>query len=154
MFTNLICSDPLLRGEELYTQLGFFVQSILADRYIHRRELRLVSLESLSSVEYGVKKIFLIFFLTGRYRGLNLRENKVNSVDFIHLFTEFLTKILPILIKFNKIFHENVVDFTFKDKIHCRLFSLIFLSQIPAKNFTKFRLFHQKQQEISFFSPL
>ena len=39
---------PLLRGEELYTQMGFFVQSILAARYIHRRELRLVSLESLS----------------------------------------------------------------------------------------------------------
>ena len=41
---------PLLRGEELYTQMGFFVQTILADRYIHRRESRLVSLESLSSV--------------------------------------------------------------------------------------------------------
>ena len=78
----------------------------------------------------------------------------MNSVDFIHLFSEFLTKISPILIKFTKIFHENVVDFTFKDKIHGRLFSLNFLSQIPAKNFTKFRLFHQKQHEISFFSPL
>ena len=39
----------------------------------------------------------------------------MNSVDFIHLFSEFLTKISPILIKFNKIFQENVVDFTFKD---------------------------------------
>ena len=39
----------------------FFVQSIFADRYIHRRELRLVSLESSSSVEYGIKKIFSIF---------------------------------------------------------------------------------------------
>ena len=47
-------------GEELYTHEFFFVQSILVDRYIHRRELRLVSLESLSSVEYGIKKIFLI----------------------------------------------------------------------------------------------
>ena len=43
---NLIYKDyffvptPTLVGrEELYTQLGFFVQSILADRYIHRREL-------------------------------------------------------------------------------------------------------------------
>ena len=43
---------------ELHTQVGFFVQSILADRYIHRRGLRLVSLESLSSVEYGIKIIF------------------------------------------------------------------------------------------------
>ena len=75
----------------------------------------------------------------------------MNSVDFIHL---FLTEILPILIKFNKIFYDNNDDFTFKDKRHCQLISLIFLSQIPAKNFTKFRLFHQKQHEISFFSPL
>ena len=30
----------------------------------------------------------------------------------------------------------------------------IFRSQIPAKYFTKFRLFHQEQHEISFFSPL
>ena len=91
---------PLLRGEELYNQLGFFVQSILADRYIHRRELRLLSLESLSSVEYGIKKIFLFSFLTRRYRGSNFRENRVNSVDFIHLFSEIWTKISPILIKF------------------------------------------------------
>ena len=48
-------------GEKLYTQMGFFVLTILADRYIHRRELRLVSLESLTSVEYRIKKIFLIF---------------------------------------------------------------------------------------------
>ena len=30
------CSDPTCGGEELYTQI---VQSILADRYIHRREM-------------------------------------------------------------------------------------------------------------------
>ena len=66
----------------------------------------------------------------------------MNSVDFIHLFSEFLTKISPTVIKFNKIFQENV-DFTFKEKIYCRLFSLIFfchkfrlnifLSQFPVK---------------------
>ena len=50
----------------------------------------------------------------------------MNSVDFIHLFSEFLIKTSPILIKFNKIFQENVVEFTFKVKIYCRLFSLIF----------------------------
>ena len=52
---------PFLRGEEVYTQMGFFVQTIFADRYIHRRELRLVLLGSSSSVEYGIKKIFTIF---------------------------------------------------------------------------------------------
>ena len=51
---KFFCSHPSRGGgEELYTQMGFFVQSILADRYIHRRELRLASLESLSSVEHG-----------------------------------------------------------------------------------------------------
>ena len=64
---------PLLRGEELYTQF-FFVQTIFADRYINRRELRLVSLESSSSAEYGNKKIFLFSFFTGSYRGLNFCE--------------------------------------------------------------------------------
>ena len=34
----LIVPTPTLVGrEELYTQMGFFVQSILADRYNHRR---------------------------------------------------------------------------------------------------------------------
>ena len=59
-------------GEELYTQMGFF-QIIFADRYRHRRELRLVSIESSSSVEYEIKKIFFSFF-TGSYRGLNFWE--------------------------------------------------------------------------------
>ena len=52
-------------GEELYTQMGFFVQTISADRYIHRRELKLVSLESSSRVEYGIKNILLIFVFYG-----------------------------------------------------------------------------------------
>ena len=71
--TDLIIVPTLLEGGgTIYSNGFFFVQSILADRYIHRRELRLVSLESLSSVEYGIKKRFFLFsFLTGRYRGLN-----------------------------------------------------------------------------------
>ena len=55
---KLIVPTPLEGGGTIYSNGFFFVQSILADRYIHRRELRLVSLESLSSVEYGIKKIF------------------------------------------------------------------------------------------------
>ena len=46
-----------IRGQELYTQKGFFIRRIFADRYIHRRELRLASLESWSSVEYELKNI-------------------------------------------------------------------------------------------------
>ena len=47
------CSDPSRGGGTILK--WFFVQTILADRYIHRRELRLVSLESLPSVEYESK---------------------------------------------------------------------------------------------------
>ena len=39
---------------------GFFVQTILADRYIHRRELWVVALESPSSGEYEIEKSFFI----------------------------------------------------------------------------------------------
>ena len=110
------CSDPSWGGGRNYIlKRVFFVQSILADRYINRRELRLVSLESLSSVEYGIKKIFLFSFLT-RYRVLNFRENRVKSVDFIHFFRNFLTKILPILIKFNKIFKKMFLTFCLRLK--------------------------------------
>ena len=69
-----------------------------------------------------LKRFFCFSFLTGRYRGSNFRENRVSSVDFIHLFSEFLTKISPILIKFNEMFQRNVVDFTFKDRICGQLF--------------------------------
>ena len=45
---------PLLRRELYILKWVFFVQTIMADRYIHRTELRLVSLESLSKVEHGI----------------------------------------------------------------------------------------------------
>ena len=61
IYSTLIVPTPLEGGGTIYSNGFFFVQSILADRYIHRRELRLVSLESLSSVEYEIKNIFLIF---------------------------------------------------------------------------------------------
>ena len=80
----------LLRVEELYTQMGFFVPWIFAARYIHRTELRLVSLESSSGVEYGIKKIFLIFVF---YRELSrfklLRKEEWIHVVFIHIFRNF-----------------------------------------------------------------
>ena len=41
-----------------------------------------------------------------------------------------------------------------KTKYIVGYFYWIFLSQIPAKYFTKFRLFHKKQHEKSVFSPL
>ena len=73
---HIFAPTPLEGGGTIYSNWFFFVQSIFADRYIHRRELILVSLESSSSVKYGIKKIFLIFVF---YRelsrfSLNFRE--------------------------------------------------------------------------------
>ena len=56
---------------------GFFVQTTLADRYNHRRELWVVSLKSPSSVEYGIRKIFFIFIFYGelsRFKLLRILE--------------------------------------------------------------------------------
>ena len=62
-FTRIIIFlfRPHLWGEELYTQLGFFVQTILADRYTHCREMWVVSLKSLSNVELEIKFFFSNF---------------------------------------------------------------------------------------------
>ena len=68
----------------------------------------------------------------------------MNSIDFIHLFSEFLTKILPILIKFTKLFQENVVDFTFKNKIYCRLLPLKFVCHKFRLNISQYSDFFIK----------
>ena len=49
---------PLVGVGEIDNQIGFFVQSRLADRYIHRREMLVVSLKNTSSVELEIKKTF------------------------------------------------------------------------------------------------
>ena len=67
--TALIVPTPL-EGKELYTQLGFF-QTILTDRYINRREIRVVPLKSPTSVEYEITQIFLILFSRAIYGGFN-----------------------------------------------------------------------------------
>ena len=81
------CSDPSWGkgGGNCILKWVFFVQSIFADQYVHRRELRLVSLESSSNVEHGIEKIFLIFVF---YRELSRFKllKKVNSRCFIHIF--------------------------------------------------------------------
>ena len=54
-----VVPTPLVGGGELYTQIGFaFVKTILADRYIHRREMWMVSLTDSSSVEFKINEIF------------------------------------------------------------------------------------------------
>ena len=48
---------PLVGGGSIYSN-GFFVQTILADRCIHRREMPVVSLKSSSSVKFEIKDFF------------------------------------------------------------------------------------------------
>ena len=49
-YIDIIFVPTLLQGEELYAQMGFFVQTILADRYNNRREMWVVSLQNPYSV--------------------------------------------------------------------------------------------------------
>ena len=59
----LIVPTPLVGAGTIYSNGFFFVQSILADRYIHRAEKIVVSLKSSSTVEFEIKKIFLNFVI-------------------------------------------------------------------------------------------
>ena len=82
---NLVCiSDfafvvllfrPHLWGELYILKWVFFVQTFLAGRYIHRREVLVVSLNSSSSVEFEIKKIFWYLLFSGSYRGLKFCVN-------------------------------------------------------------------------------
>ena len=75
IFGSSILFRPHLWGEGLYTEM-FFFQKILADRYIHRREIRVVSLKKTRSVEFKIKKSFLknFVFFSRSYRGLKFSE--------------------------------------------------------------------------------
>ena len=88
----IIVPTPLVGGEELYTQTGiFFVQSILADRYICRREKWVVSLKSCSSVEFKIKKIFWFSFFSRSYRGLKFCVNTGYLFTFSVIFLKIKT---------------------------------------------------------------
>ena len=56
---RFIVPAPLVGGT-IYSN-GLFFQTILADRYIHRREMWVVLLKSCSSVEFEIKKVFFQF---------------------------------------------------------------------------------------------
>ena len=113
---------PLLRGGggrggSIYSN-GVFVHTILADWYNNRRELWVVSLESLSSEEYGFKKIFSIFAF---YRELSnskvlwiLEVIQLFLFTFLNEFLSNLTKFLSIMLKFVKIVNISVIDFISK----------------------------------------
>ena len=92
MFLKYLLFRPHLWGEELYTQMVFFVQSILADRYIHRREMWVVSLKSSSSVEFETKKIFLNFIFFEELSRIEFCDNGIISIILL-TFSEILVQI-------------------------------------------------------------
>ena len=101
---------PTLVGEELYTQQVFFVQTIFADEYIHRRGLWVVSLESLSSVECRSKKIFFWFSFLKRITMVKKFEKSGPKSVYSH-FHYFWQKFSSILLNFVKNVNYNVTDF-------------------------------------------
>ena len=74
----------------------FFVQSILADRYIHRREMWVVSLKSWSSVKIKIKNIFLIFVF---FRGVSEDWIFVWTTGFLFTFSVIFLQIKLFSIK-------------------------------------------------------
>ena len=113
LYKSLIVPTPL-EAEELYTQMVFFVQPILTDRYIHRIELWVVSLKSTSSVEYGIKRLFWLSFSGASYFGLILWK-----LDRFALFLFTFSGIFAFLsnvLRYVKIVKNGTVDFVFEDK--------------------------------------
>ena len=127
---EIFCCDPSRGGRNYIRTWFFFLQIILTDRYIHRTYLRVVSLKSPSSVEYGNKKTFSNFVF---YRELSrfavLWKLHGHPLFFSH-FPEFRPKILSILFKIVKIVNNSTVNFMFGDrKSVVDNFQIIFLAK-------------------------
>ena len=133
--------------------MGFFVQTILAGRYIHHRELRLVSLESLSSVEYRNKKIFLVFVFYRELSRFKFWENRVNSGEILFTFCGIFDKNFANFAKIRYFFRKCRWFLFVKTEKTCRLFLLIICQKLWL-NISKLKPIHQKQHEINSFSPV
>ena len=68
---------PIVGGGTMYSN-GFFFQTILADRYIHCKEMWVVSLNISSSVELEFKKTFSNINFSGELSRFQLlREHRI-----------------------------------------------------------------------------
>ena len=59
---EIFVPTPLVTGRKYRLKWVFFVQTILADRYIHHGEMPVISLKSSSKVEFETKKKNFVFF--------------------------------------------------------------------------------------------
>ena len=69
------------------------MQSILVDRYIHRREIWVVSLKSWSSAELKIQKIFFDFCFFRSYRGLKFCVKTGYLLTFSVIFLQIIFSI-------------------------------------------------------------
>ena len=67
---------------------GFFVESIFADRYLHRTDFCRISLESLSSVKFQINEFFEFLFFRGLHRFKVLRT-LASLRCFFDIFSKF-----------------------------------------------------------------
>ena len=81
---------PLDGGRNYILNWDFFVHTILADRYIHRRELWVLSLKNPSSLAYWITKIFWISFSRAIYQSLIFCEHTGWFALFLFTFPEVL----------------------------------------------------------------
>ena len=80
----------------------------------------MVSLESPSNVEYGIKKIFSIVAFSRQLSRskscVNIRRNSAVFFTFLTKFSSILTKFASILLKYLKIVNCCGIDFISKDR--------------------------------------
>ena len=116
----------------------FFIQTILAGRHIHRKELRLVSLERPSSVEYRIENVFSIFFF---YRELSRFKVFTFSAIFDRIFVNFCNS-----------FKNNDFGLTFKDRDDspiCFIRDFCLILQLNSSNLILFQI--KKRLQIRFY---
>ena len=107
MAIEFVVPTPLVREGTIYSNGFFFVQSILADRYIHRREIWVVSLKSSFSLEFEIKKIFLNFVF---FEGLLRIEVLSEHVIFGMISFTFSVIFLQIMIFSLNFFIQNYIS--------------------------------------------
>ena len=101
LMTLIFCSDPTCGGGGTIYSNGFFsVPWILADRYIHRREMCVVSLKSSTSVEFEIKKIFLNFVFFEELSRFKVSCEHWIFGSLLFTFTVIFVRINVFLLKF------------------------------------------------------
>ena len=126
------CSEHPCGGRNYILKWVFFVQSILADRYIHRREMWVVSLKSASSVQFKIKKIFLIFVFFEDLSRFKVCEHAIFAW-FCLTFSKIFVQIKALLLFQNYISHNKLKQFRVANRPIKRLVLVSWRSLLSKK---------------------